>query len=103
MSRDTSSDVYNEDMSCEQLPLPDNLADAHRTIRELRLQIERMQRQLEQLSQQRHGPKSEKHHAEQLLLFGEAAVELPPAPPQPEPRSKTGHGRQRLPTSLPRQ
>jgi transposase len=103
MSRDTWADVYNEDMSCEQLPLPDNLADAHRTIRELQLQIERMQRQLEQLLRQRHGPKNEKHHNEQLLLFGESAVELPPASPQPEPNAKVGHGRQKLPASLPRQ
>ena len=103
MSRDTWADVYNEDMSCEQLPLPDNLADAHRTIRELQRQIERMQRQLEQLLRQRHGPKSEKHHNEQLLLFGESAVELPPASPQPEPNAKVGHGRQKLPASLPRQ
>lgn len=109
----------------ENIPLPDDLADAHRVIRELQSQVdqqlaliqqqqrlleaqqlqnERMQRQLEQLLRQRYGPKSEQRHPEQLLLFGEA-VPIPPAPPAPEPKAKAknGHGRQKLPASLPRQ
>ncbi|HVH80960.1 MAG TPA: IS66 family transposase zinc-finger binding domain-containing protein, partial [Stellaceae bacterium] len=83
-------------------PLPDDLAEAHRLIREQQLLIERMQRQLEQLLRHRFGPKSEKSHPDQLLLFGEAAVPLPPAAPGPAPKAKDGHGRQKLPASLPR-
>ncbi len=61
-----------------------------------------MQHQIEQLLRQRFGPKSEKHHADQLLLFGEAAVELPTAPASAEPKTPGGHGRGKLPASLPR-
>lgn len=114
----------------DNISLPDDLADAHRLIRELaqtvdqlnrlvlqqkglieaqqgmieklKLQNERMQRQLEQLLRQRFGPKSEQRHPDQLLLFGEA-VPIPPAPPAPEPKARNGHGRQKLPAALPRQ
>ena len=84
------------------IPLPDDLADAHRVIRQQQLLIDRMQRQIEQLLRQRFGPKSEQHHPEQLPLFGEA-VPVPPAPPAPEPKAKSGHGRAKLPAGLPRQ
>ena len=89
-------------MNSDQIPLPDNLADAHRAIRKLQLQVEQMQRQIEQLLRQRFGSKSEKLHPEQLLLFGEAAVELPPAPVETSSKPKGGHGRQKLPANLPR-
>ena len=90
-------------MSHAEIPLPDDLADAHRVIRDLRIQIERMQRQLEQLLRHRFGPRSEQVHPDQLLLFAEAAVPLPADSPSPEPKPKAGHGRQTLPASLPRQ
>jgi transposase len=103
--------TYHVDMSvATKTPLPDDLAAAHRLIREQeqrlaqqQLLIERMQRQLEQLLRQRFGPKSEKLHPDQLLLFGETAVPLPPAPPEPGSKAKSGHGRQQLPAGLPRQ
>lgn len=89
-------------MSHETATLPDNLADAHRVIRELHLQLAHMQRQLEILLRQRFGPKSEQSHPDQLLLFGDAAVAIPAPPATPEPPRKTGHGRQTLPANLPR-
>jgi transposase len=92
----------------ENITLPEDLAAAHRIIRQQQSQIdqlkllnERMQRQLEKLLRQRFSPKSEKHHPQQLLLFGEP-VPAPPAPEVPEPKPRAGHGRQKLPASLPR-
>lgn len=89
-------------MSRETATRPDNLADAHRVIRELHLQLAPMQRQLEILLRQRFGPQSEPSHPDQLLLFGDAALAIPASPATPEPPRKTGHGRQTLPATLPR-
>jgi transposase len=86
-----------------ETPLPDDLAAAHRLIREQQLLIERMQRQLEQLLRRRFGPKSERLHPDQLLLFGEAAAPLPPAAAEAESKAGSGHGRRKLPAGLPRQ
>jgi transposase len=98
----------------DQPPLPDDLATAHRQIRELaetlrqqgRL-IERLQHQLGQLLRQRYGRKGEKADPAQLLLFAPGvaeATEAVPAPPTPQtdraPRRPTG--RKPLPKSLPR-
>jgi transposase len=94
--------IYNACMSQEPATLPDNLADAHRAIRELHVQLAHMQRQLEILLRQRFGPKSEQGHPDQLLLFGDPAVEIPATSTLPEPQRKPGHGRRTLPASLPR-
>ena len=101
--------VYNRHLSQDESALPKTLVDALRLIREQqqllakqqRL-ITRMQHQIEQLLRQGFGPKSEKHHADQLLLFGEPAVEIPAAPAAAEPKTQGGHGRGKLPASLPR-
>ena len=96
-------------------PLPDDLATAHRQIRDqaeelrkLQLQIEKMQHQLEQLLRQRYGKKSEKLDPAQLLLFTNDFEEVPLAdlPVAPEaaeiPPAARSRGRKKLPATLPR-
>jgi transposase len=104
-------------------PLPDDLETAQQLIRELIKTLaqqvhlnEKLQHQLEQLLRQRYGRKTEQVDPAQLLLFAQeilAQAEPEPAPP-PEPESEPapapaasapktdGHGRKRLPASLPR-
>jgi transposase len=95
-------------------PLPDDLATAHRQIREqaqalrqLQHQLERMQHQLELLLRQRYGKTSEKRDPGQLQLFGDEAVVLPLVEPPPAPEAGTAatrsRGRRPLPAGLPRQ
>ena len=102
-------------MSRNDIPLPDDLATAHRlireqaeTLRQQQLLIERMQHQLERLLRQQYGRKSEKCDPGQLLLFCDEAVEATELPPEPEApscdaRAKRAGGRQTLPANLPRQ
>jgi transposase len=96
-------------------PRPDDLATAHRLIREqaetLRQQahlIERLQHQVEQLLRQRYGRKGEKADTGQLLLFApevfsvaDPAPGLPPASPAGKAVGRPT-GRKPLPKSLPR-
>ncbi|RUL81041.1 IS66 family transposase, partial [Tautonia sociabilis] len=95
--------------------LPDDLATAHRQIREqaetLRQQahlIGRLQHQLEQLLRQRYGRKGEAVDPGQLTLFAPDAVEVaeaaPGPPPATPPEKAPGRpaGRKPLPRSLPR-
>src|SRR5450755_3150892 len=107
-------------------PLPDDLEAAHRLIRELLATLREqthlnanLQHQLEQLLRRLYGKKSEKLDPNQLLLFAQEILdaggsvpetETTPAPeaipdpapaPAPAPRAK-GHGRKRLPATLPR-
>jgi transposase len=101
-------------MRADDATLPDDLETAHGQIRELaatlRQQdqlIARLQHQLEQLLRRRYGKSSERIDPDQLLLFAqEILVQAEPtAPPAQPPASKAkaeGHGRQRLPASLPR-
>lgn len=96
----------------EPASLPDDLATAHRMLREqadtIRQQqhlIERMQHQLEQLLRQRYGKKSETLDPNQGVLFElETAPPTapPPAPSQENKPKQPGHGRNKLPASLPR-
>ena len=96
-------------------PLPDDLATAHRQIRdqaeELRKQqllIDRMQHQIEQLLRQRYGKKSEKLDPAQMLLFTNDSEEVPladlPVPPEAadSPATARSRGRKKLPADLPR-
>jgi transposase len=97
-------------------PLPDDIASAHRLIRELLATLsqqthlnEKLQHQLEQLLRQIYGRKSEKLDPNQLLLFAreiiEAAEPKPESAPKPAastPIKRPGHGRKPLPASLPR-
>ena len=99
-------------------PLPDDLAGAHRLIRELLTTLrqqthlnEKLQHQLEQLLRQIYGRKSEKLDPNQLLLFASEALAaaeperetMPEAEtPAPAKRPRQGHGRKPLPASLPR-
>lgn len=105
----------------DDVDLPDDLATAHRLIRELTATlhqqnhlIAKLQHQLEQLLRQRYGRKSEQVAPDQLLLFAreilaEAEPQVPATQPDPDPtpaptRPKpNGHGRKPLPASLPRQ
>jgi transposase len=103
-------------MSHDDATLPDDLETAHRQIRELvatlRQQVllnDKLQHQLEQLLRQRYGKKSERIDPDQLLLFAQeilaqaepTALALPAQPAMPKPKTE-GHGRKRLPASLPR-
>jgi transposase len=101
--------------------LPDDLATAHRQIRELTATVRqqehliaKLQHQLEQLLRQRYGRKGEQVDPDQLLPFAreilaEAGSQAPASRPDPDPtpaptRPKpNGHGRKPLPASLPRQ
>src|SRR6516162_10726430 len=100
-------------------PLPDDLETAHQLIRELIKTLaqqvhlnEKLQHQLEQLLRQRYGRKTEQVDPAQLLLFAQEilaqAKPEPAPPPEPAPApaasapKKNGHGRKRLPASLPR-
>jgi transposase len=104
-------------------PLPDDLAAAHRLIRELVATLRQqarlnanLQHQLEQLLRRIYGRKSEKLDPDQLLLFAHEILEAggpeitpePEAAPAPGPAQAArpqgpGHGRKPLPASLPRQ
>lgn len=100
------------------VPLPGDLEDAHRLIRELLATLREqthlnanLQHQLEQLLRRLYGKKSEKLDPNQLLLFareileaGAAEIETTPEPAaaSPSKRPVKGHGRKPLPASLPR-
>jgi transposase len=99
-------------------PLPDDIAAAHRLIRELLATLREqthlnanLQHQLEQLLRKLYGRKSETLDPNQLLLFAREILEaggpeIQPEPvPEPTPVEKPpaqGHGRKPLPASLPR-
>lgn len=103
-------------MRPDDATLPDDLATAHRQIRDqaetLRQQghlIARLQHQLEQLLRQRYGRKGEHVAPGQLLLFAPETIKViaPAAGPPPEegaahaPAPRPG-GRKPLPAGLPR-
>src|ERR1700731_723307 len=93
-------------------PLPDDIAAAHRLIRELLATLREqthlnanLQHQLEQLLRKLYGRKSEKLDPNQLLLFAREILEVggPEITPEPTPVEKPpaqGHGRKPLPVGL---
>lgn len=112
-----------DDAADTLVSLPDDLASCHALIRELLAAIAKdqsligkLQQQLERLLRGKYGPKNEKLHPDQLLLFAKELLEQPERPEEPSaptaaretpvanpPAStKTGHGRKELPKSLPR-
>jgi transposase len=99
----------------EPAELPDDpallkamLAELLAALRASRQEGERLRQRLDQLLRRLYGPRSERLHPDQLLLFAEppaGEVVTPPTPTDPDepakPRRK-GHGRQQLPRHLPR-
>jgi len=93
-------------------PLPDDLAVCQQMIRELLASLHDAQRDNEQLRQRLdallrrlYGPKAERLDANQLLLFAQTQAsppQPPAAPAAPAAAAPRGHGRRRLPASLPR-
>src|SRR5215470_12838042 len=84
------------------------LAEVLAALRASRQDGERLRERLDQLLRRLYGPRSERLHPDQLLLFADPPVEedrTPPTPTNPEeavtPRRK-GHGRRPLPKHLPR-
>src|SRR6478736_5686709 len=82
------------------------LAEVLAALRASRQEGERLRERLDQLLRRLYGPRSERLHPDQLLLFADPpAEEDPPPPTNPEeatkPRRK-GHGRRQLPKHLPR-
>jgi transposase len=83
------------------------LAEALAALRESRQEGEQLRQRLDQLLRRLYGPRSERLHPDQLLLFAEpaAAGETEASPTDlgeaAKPRRK-GHGRQQLPRHLPR-
>src|SRR5206468_765614 len=79
------------------------LAEVLAALRASRQEGERLRERLDQLLRRLYGPRSERLHPDQLLLFAEppAGGEVTPPPPADageaaKPRRK-GHGRQQLP------
>src|SRR5947209_1165977 len=84
------------------------LAEVLAALRASQQEGERLRERLDQLLRRLYGPRSERLHPDQLLLFaeptaGEAMTPQPPTDPgaAAKPRCK-GHGRQQLPRHLPR-
>src|SRR3954462_3558035 len=83
------------------------LAEVLAALRASRQEGERLRERLDQLLRRLYGPRSERLHPDQLLLFADPPAEedppLPPTNPEEEakPRRK-GHGRRQLPKHLPR-
>jgi transposase len=80
-----------------------SLHDARRDNEQLRQRLDLVLRRL-------YGPKAERLDPDQLLLFAQAEASSSPPPPAPPPEppaapaaAPRGHGRRRLPASLPRQ
>src|SRR5882672_7351606 len=98
-----------------ELNLPTEVALCHGMIRELltsnrqlRHRQEQLEHQLDQLLKRLYGPRADKVHPDQPLLFDEPAAEPAPTQPIPEPIiiTKTvqpGHGRKTLPANLRRE
>jgi transposase len=86
------------------------------TLRQERQDKEGVQQRLHLLLQRLYGPKTERFHPDQLLLFAEGVASASAAPPAPEtaaapaaetvpptsPRRARPHGRRLLPANLPR-
>ena len=93
-------------------PLPDDLAVCQQMIRELLASLhdaqrdnERLRQRLDALLRRLYGPKAERLDANQLLLFAQTQAsppQPPAAPAAPAAAAPRGHGRRRLPASLPR-
>jgi transposase len=97
--------------------LPDDVATLKRMVLELlasctehRRDNEALRHRINLLLRRLYGPRGERIHPDQLLLFAEMAAgqDTAPAPPEPaaaaEPRRRCRpHGRRRLPESLPRE
>lgn len=96
--------------------LPNDLAVCHRMIGELSAEVKASHRrvaalehQLETLIRQHFGPRSERVDASQMALFengplpaGPGPADGPVAPADAAPDRRRGHGRRRLPRTLPR-
>src|SRR3954452_12158646 len=99
----------------EPADLPDDpallkamLAEVLAALRASRQEGDRLRAQLDQLLRRLYGPRSERLHPDQPLLFAEVPAggeTTTPPPTEPaeaaKPRRK-GHGRQQLPRHLPR-
>src|SRR5262245_5597430 len=88
--------------------LKDMLAEVLAALRASQQEGERLRQRLDQLLRRLYGPRSERLHPDQLLLFAEPSADGDATPPSPKaldeaakPRRK-GHGRQHLPRHLPR-
>ena len=97
------------------LTLPDDVETLQRMIRELLVTLhssqqrnDKLAHQLDQLLRRLYGPRAERIDPRQLSLFEpppaepEPAVPPPVEPPSARPATRVGHGRRRLPESLPR-
>jgi len=93
-------------------PLPEDLAVCQQMIRELLASLHaaeqdnaHLRQRLDALLRRLYGPKAERLDPTQLLLFAQAQAS-PPQPPAlpaaPSAAAPRGHGRRRLPASLPR-
>jgi transposase len=99
----------------EPAQLPDDtallkamLAEALAALRASRQEGEQLRQRLDQLLRRLYGPRSERLHPDQLLLFADppkAEAQAPAQPVEPDESAQArrkGHGRQRLPRHLPR-
>jgi transposase len=84
------------------------LAEVLAALRTSRQEGDRLRERLDQLLRRLYGPRSERLHPDQLLLFAEPPADeaVPPPPPtdpgEPAKPHRKGHGRQQLPKHLPR-
>src|SRR5947207_6617316 len=104
----TVSAVDPADLPDDPALLKAMLAEVLSALRASRQESERLRERLDQLLRRLYGPRSERLHPDQLLLFAEppAGGEVTPPPSADlgeaaKPRRK-GHGRQQLPRHLPR-
>jgi transposase len=95
--------------------LPDDPVVCQQMIRELLAalrerdhELEQVRHRLDQLLRRLYGPRAEKLHPDQLLLFATTAIDAAPVTPAESPASaevpaqRRGHGRRRLPSNLAR-
>jgi transposase len=104
----TVSAVDPADLPDDPALLKAMLAELLAALRASRQEGERLRERLDQLLRRLYGPRSERLHPDQLLLFADPPAEedrTPPPPTNPEeavkPRRKA-HGRRPLPKHLPR-
>ena len=111
MSTDAAtSDAPRLDPLSDDAALPDDPETLKGMIRELLallhnkdLELSGVQQRLDQLLRRLYGPKAEHFRPDQPSLFDGSAETAPmPTPAQPAPvvRTRSGHGRRRLPADL---
>src|SRR5262245_21276755 len=98
-----------------ELNLPTDVAVLHGMIRELlascrsdQKRIAHLEHQLDQLLKRLYGPRADKVHPDQPVLFAEPTVDPAPTPPTPDAvvitkTVRPGHGRKALPANLRRE